>query len=968
MKLAVCLKALLVAAIGNPFRSETTIVRQSVIIFLLVTGFLVAQQGIKQEYQAWIAHSRFEDFAKGTLGDGGSNLYITRSGTVQMIHRWDLNNDGFLDLFVGQDHNPVENVDVLVYWGQKDGPRSILPDVPNQQPLARLLREIASRQGNVTQLPSDGGGRSLLVDLNGDGYPEIVFCNYIHNYSVHMNAFIYWGSSGDYRADRRTELPTLMAQGVAAADFNKDGFVDLAFANSGIEGGERFGFNQHLESYIYWNGPMGFSPERRSSIPTISAVDCAAGDFTGDGYPDLVFLNNNSQGKSIYFYPGGAGGFSEKHREIRRGGDPVGSRLANLTREGKLDLIITHRDNRAEIFRGAGSGLEAKPWVELPTLGAVECRAGDLNRDGHPDLIFANSGANQSYLYWGSPEGYSIRRRMKLPTLHATDAALADFNGDGWTDIAFSNEHDDKTYDVGSYIYWNSPQGFDSAHRSEVQGFGSVSVGAGDLNQDSRPDLVLISRNSGSLGAIDSFIYWGNPRHYYSVASLTRLPGSQGSRTESGAAIADLNQDGWVDIAFPSGRIYWGGAEGYSVARKVEVDQLEGHATSVADLNRDGYLDLVMPTGQGYGKDASPAGKILWGSREGYSASNRTELKLLTHSCQSATIADLNKDGFLDLIFPDADTENLELFWGASEGFSQDRHTVLKIHSASHVEVADLNGDGWLDLIMGGIYDPKSFGRPMRHLILLWGGPQGFSLERSQQLEAYESEEQAVADLNKDGYLDIVATNYHAYTTRSLPFFIYWGGPGGSYSESRRSGFPAESSSALTVADLNQDGWSDIVMFSHLDRGDHGTGAHIYWGSSESYSVSRRHWIQTFGPHYGVRRDIGNIYDRRLEEKYVSGALAWPQAASTGRLRWKARTPHGTGVKFQLRSATTEEALARASWSGPQGNSEAWYERSGVEFAVPSGDRSIQYRVSLTTPDGGSSPVLEEVEIDIKRR
>lgn len=958
------LKASIVRASYRSLRWKSAIVCCSLAALFLLAGFRIAQQASEPEYRPWITHNRYEDFAQGTVGDGGSNLYIARSGTVQMLHRWDLNNDGFLDVFVGQDHNQVENAEVLVYWGSQDGPRSILPDVPDQQPLARLLRELAARNGNATRLPSDGGGRSLLADLNADGYPEMVFCNYIHNYSVHMNAFIYWGSSGGYRADRRTELPTLMAQGVAAADFNRDGFVDLAFANSGIEGGERFGFNQHLESFIYWNGPTGFSPDRRTAIPTISAVDCAAGDFTGDGYPELVFLNNNSQHKSVYVYSGGPEGFSEKRREIRQGGDPVGVRLADLNADGHLELAILHRDNRAEIFRGSGSSLEAKPWAELPTLGAAGCQVADLNRDGHPDLVFANSAADRSYVYWGNAAGFSTQQRMELPTLHAAAADVADFNGDGWTDLVFSNESDEKTFDVGSYIYWNSPQGFDAAHRSELQGFGSVSVVAGEMNGDGHPDVALISRNSGSRGSIDSYIYWGNRRHHYSAASLTRLPGSEG-----GTAIADFDQNGWVDIAFPSGRIYWGAPEGYNTNRRVDLDRVEGgKAASAADLNRDGYLDLVIPRGVGYGKNTSALGTILWGGRDGFRTEKRTDLKIVAHFCQSPTIADLNRDGFLDLIFPDDDTENLELFWGSAEGFRQDRRTLLKIHSTSHVEVADLNGDGWLDLIMGGVYDPKLFGRPMRILTLLWGGPEGFSLERSRQLEGYEAEEQAVADLNKDGYLDIVTTNYHAYTTRSLPFFIYWGGPGGSYSESRRSSLPAESSSALTVADLNQDGWWDIVPFSHVDRGDHGTGAHIYWGSAEGYSVKRRHWIQTFGPHYGVRRDIGNIYDRRLEEEYLSAPLAWPQAAPTGRLRWKAQTPHGTGVKFQLRSAATEAALAKTSWAGPQGDSKAWYVDSGSEFAVPANHRSIQYRVALTTPDGGSTPVLQEVGLDIKRK
>lgn len=915
----------------------------------------------------WIVHSGFKDFSAGTLADSGSNLFISKAGEIQMIHRWDFNNDGFLELFVGQDHDLVENEDVLVYWGQKQGPQSILPDLPSQQPLGRLLREIRTRESGVTRLPSDGGGRSQLVDLNGDGYLEIVFCNFIHNYSVHMNALIYWGGPGGYTRDRRTELPTLLADGLAAADFNQDGYIDLAFANRGIEGGERFGFDAHLESYVYWNAPTGFSPERRASLPTISAADCAAGDLNGDNFPDLLFVNNNSQEKSFYLYWGGSDGFSEKRRDSWKAGDVVSLRLADLNGDRKLDLIGTLRDDRAQLWRGNGKGFEPSAWLELPTVGAVECRVADLNKDSHPDLVFANAGKEakgSSYVYWGSAQGYATDRRSDLPTLHATDATIADFNRDGWPDLVFSHEDDGKTYDVDSYLYWNSPQGFQPAARTQLQGFGAVSARAADLNQDGHQDLLLVNRSSGSKGSIDSLIYWGNPRHHYSPASVSRLPGMG----HVVPAIADLDQNGWVDIVLPSGWIYWGGAEGYKIQNRQELAKLEGHSASAADLNRDGYLDLVITIGMASARNSPSTALIFWGSGQGYRFDNKAELKLSTRVSLSSSIADFNKDGYLDLIFTDVDSEQVDIFWGSSNGtFSTERRTQLEVQSSATVEAADLNQDGWLDLILGGGWDRKRFGRPTRHATILWGSSQGYSAERSSRLEAYDALEQAVADLNRDGYLDIVLTNYHAYLTRTVPAFVYWGNAEGTYSESRRLSLPAESSSALTVADLNQDGWHDLVVFNHVDRGDHGAGANIFWGGPQGYSFARRHWFPTFGPHFGVRRDIGNIYTRRLEEAYVSAALQCPSPRKPSRLAWKALTPHGTAVKFQLRSAASEADLAKAPWQGPDGSS-SYYEQSGSSLQIASDHRWLQYRAVLVTPDGGSTPVLQSVSIEAKHQ
>ena len=454
-----------------------------------------------------------------------------------MIHRWDLNNDGFMDILLGQDHDVLENPDALIYWGRKQGPESILPDLPSLQPRERLLRQIRSREKGVTRLPSEGGGQSLVVDLNQDNYPEIVFCNFIHNYSENMEAFIYWGSIDGYHPENRTELPTILAGGVAAADFNGDGFVDLAFSNHGIEGGERFGFDKNLESYIYWNGPQGFHVSRRSIVETISATDCASGDVDADGYADLVVVNNNSQHKSIYLYRGNIQGLSAE-RDEWTGGDPLGANLVDVDVDGNLDLIVTHADDLVVIYRGTGKKIATQAWFELPTKGAVESQVEDLNKDGRPEIILANSRGKTSYIYWGTQTGYSKFNRKELPTLAATDVSLADYNRDGWVDLVFANNHDDQTYDVNSYLYWNGPHGFDAAHRKDLQGFGAVSADGRDLNQDGHEDLLLVNGLSGSHGLIDSLIYWGNPRHHYSSASVTAIPGTGGLMAKS-----DLNQD-----------------------------------------------------------------------------------------------------------------------------------------------------------------------------------------------------------------------------------------------------------------------------------------------------------------------------------------------------------------------------------------------------------------------------------------
>jgi hypothetical protein len=168
--------------------------------------------------------------------------------------------------------------------------------------------------------------------------------------------------------------------------------------------------------------------------------------------------------------------------------------------------------------------------------------------------------------------------------------------------------------------------------------------------------------------------------------------------------------------------------------------------------------------------------------------------------------------------------------------------------------------------------------------------------------------------------------------------------------------------------DLNQDGWPDLVVSNHQTDFDHAAGTDIYWGGRQGFSLSSRTRLPTFGVHLDAMLDAGNIYTRRYEWDYMSKAIEAPKKASFARLHWKAESKFGTGVKFQLRSASTLEGLEKENWKGPRGK-ESFYEHSGAELQVSHHqDRWLQYRAILTSPNGGSSAILTEVSLECAAR
>ena len=249
-------------------------------------------------------HAGFATLSRGELGNAGQNVFVSARGELKLINWFDLDRDGYPDLVINNDHSPYENSDSLIYLQHPvDGFRSLLP-LSAEAGAFEKIAWLRGSAGRAEFLPSIGGGRSLIADLDGDGRPEVIFANFIHGSTHdHFPVFVYWGTEDGYSPNRRSEFPSESATGVAVADLNGDGRLDLVVANMGKEDdtvaastGPRAAAAPPIvagataRSRIYWQGEDGFSTERITDLPTRHAVDVKIADLDGDGRPDLVFL------------------------------------------------------------------------------------------------------------------------------------------------------------------------------------------------------------------------------------------------------------------------------------------------------------------------------------------------------------------------------------------------------------------------------------------------------------------------------------------------------------------------------------------------------------------------------------------------------------------------------------------------------------------------------------------------------
>ena len=101
----------------------------------------------------------------------------------------------------------------------------------------------------------------------------------------------------------------------------------------------------------------------------------------------------------------------------------------------------------------------------------------------------------------------------------------------------------------------------------------------------------------------------------------------------------------------------------------------------------------------------------------------------------------------------------------------------------------------------------------------------------------------------------------------------------------------------------------------------------------------------------------GNIYDRKYRHTFESRVFDCQRPAAGGSLRSKAEVAEGATLTFDIRSAATRKELAKQKWRALQeGN-----------FVLGAADRCLQYRAVFRSTNGDRYPILDRVEIELRR-
>ncbi len=381
---------------------------------------------------------------------------------------------------------------------------------------------------------------------------------------------------------------------------------------------------------------------------------------------------------------------------------------------GKQNLSFSFSNRTKGDLFGAASHTSAIPQASEPMFASpvgydsggyesYSVAVADVNGDGIPDLIVANSCASVNScsndgtvaVLLGNGNGtFQNAVTYDAGGPQPLSLVVTDVNGDGHPDIVVVVAYNSSA--TVSVLLGNGNGTFQSPLIYAPGGLGEIGtfgLAVADVNADGKPDVIVPMLNSGMVGVL-----LGNGDGTFQNA----VTYDSGGTLAFAVAVADVNGDGKPDIVVGSNVMGVLLGNGDGTFQSAIICNGGGGTPVVADVNHDGKPDIVLEEGNG---GATTVGVYL-GNGDG-TFQTETTYNVALQSFPGLAIADLNGDGNLDVALsggPLAGTDNgqaVGVLLGNGDGTFQNAalYTATYLGFAGSLAVADVNGDGRPDVI-----------------------------------------------------------------------------------------------------------------------------------------------------------------------------------------------------------------------------------------------------------------------------
>ncbi len=564
-----------------------------------------------------------------------------------------------------------------------------------------------------------------------------------------------------------------------------------------------------------------------------NSATAVMGDVNGDDELDL--LVGNQGGLNKVYLGDGAGGFA-----LGPGSGAIGDEtdvttalaLGDVDGDGDLDLFVGNAglaetddlSNKLYLNDGLGNFSLKQPMPDSPVPDLDETRAlvlGDVDDDGDLDLLVANAGQiNKLYLNDGDANfavvGVAIGDEMDT----STSLILLDVDGDADLDLIVGNTDENTAAGKVNRVYLNNGKGEFSRSLESLgndDADATYALAFGDVDNDGDVDLVAVNKNQVNK------LYLNKGQGKFDASGT---PVGEALDDSSSAMLVDMDSDGDLDLVVgnenQTNKLYLNEGSGLfsSVGIVLDDEADTSKAVCLGDVDGDGDMDLlVVNQGQdhklyrnGRGGGFVGLGADFAGNSEG-------------GPVNSMAVGDLNNDGFDDVVTGLYGQRNRVYLNDGNGGFSTAFYVGIDnnarplpledvdVDATYSVVLADLNADGFLDLVVGNygevnkVYfnDADNAGYFSTAGVVI-GADDEAAIYSASVPPAYSATYSiAVADVDADGDLDLVMGNNYQFNK------LYLNDAGVFPDSGTDIGVDKDATFAVALADADGDGSPDLI-------------------------------------------------------------------------------------------------------------------------------------------------------------
>ena len=328
-----------------------------------------------------------------------------------------------------------------------------------------------------------------------------------------------------------------------------------------------------------------------------------------------------------------------------------------------------------------------------------------------------------------------------------------------------------------------------------------------------------------TLAAECSGAFVSHPLPHTTVFSPQRGPIFAG--VGSALGLGDLDNDGDIDIVLANldgpGSVLWN--DGGLIFTRRELAADNARSVNIVDFDGDGWHDLILS------HPGNPPSLWLSAAAEGTRTFARTEGFGPWHVLNAIALADVDRDGDLDLAGASYDAEIAEFYDGFVigggvayyenvDGKLRPFELVRHAHALALL-LTDVDGDGRLDILVGNDFELPDY-------VFLWT-PDGFRIRNVLPRMPRNTMSLDAADIDNDGRLELFSADMKPYADDAATRAA-WGTLRANYDELAADDPQVEENTLLvgSVADgfenravaggVDASGWSWSAKFADLDN------------------------------------------------------------------------------------------------------------------------------------------------------